>query len=279
MIQVNCPLCGGSDATSLWSKDGADYVRCRDCTLVYENPRLSDEELRQYYSQEGYYIQADASVPTSGYENYFEQCTPQLQREYFDIVERHCRTRRGRFLDVGCGAGGVVGIALERGWDAAGQEISSWAAAQGRLRGVTIVEKDLPAAGFPADSFDAVSMFDVLEHLPSPNEYVQEIFRILKPGGVLVVETPNIDGFFARHLYKGTSDLVKPRSHICLYGPLSARRLFASVPFSKVTMSTFPYSRKFSWIYFKALLVSRLLPDRNLVQFTFDESLRIICVK
>jgi ubiquinone/menaquinone biosynthesis C-methylase UbiE len=141
------------------------------------------------------------------------------------------------------------------------------------------VHAHLLDAHFPGDNFDAISMFDVLEHLPSPGKYMREIYRILNRGGVLVIETPNIDGFFARHVYKEMSDLVKPRTHICLYNPSSSRRLLSEAPFSKTNVRTFPYCRRYSFVYLKGVIATRILPRRVPVQLTLNESLRIVCWK
>ena len=279
MEQISCPVCGADDEHKLWEKRGARYVRCKQCSLVYENPRLTAEELKQLYSDKAYYIQEKGKQPNSGYENYFSQCTPQLQEEYFDIVEQYSRTERGRFLDIGCGTGGVVARARNRGWDAIGQEISDWAVEQGTRLGVTIINVSLLEADLPESHFDAISMLDVLENLPEPVDYIKKVNRILKPGGVLVIETPNINGFFARYLYKENSDLVKPRAHICLFTPPSAQRLCASVPFSEVRIETFPYCRRFTFGYFKGVIATRILPRRTPMQLTLNESLRIVCWK
>ena len=264
---------------SLWIKHGASYVRCIECTHVYENPRLTQEELKRFYSDEKYFIQRTGDVPNSGYINYLLQCNSQLQNEYFDVIEQHARVRPGRFLDVGCGSGGVVATATRRGWEAMGQEISDWAAEEGRKNGINIINVDLLEARLPSEHFDAISMFDVLEHLPSPVEYLREIFRILKPNGVLVIETPNINGFFARWFYKENSDLVKPRAHISLFTPRSTARLCEQIPFSHVRIVTFPYCRRFSFTYFKGVIATHILPGRERMQLTFNESLRIVCWK
>jgi SAM-dependent methyltransferase len=279
MESVRCAVCGSDRQEPLWSKEGAHYVRCRDCSLVYENPRMTPDELKRFYSDPGYFVQADPTALVSGYQNYFEQCTPALRSEYFDIVQRAAPAARGRFLDVGCGPGGLLRVAQDRGWEAVGLEISDWAAAQGRKEGLNILDSPLTEAGFPPASFDAVAMFDVLEHLPSPLSYLKEIHRILKDGGVLVVETPNIGGFFARYLYKESSDLIKPRAHICLYSPESVLRLYGQSPFSRVQVSTFPYARKFTFGYLKGLIASRIKPGVPPLQLTWNESLRILSWK
>ena len=170
-------------------------------------------------------------------------------------------------------------IAQTRGWEAVGVEISSWAVNEGRKNSLNIVEGSLLKAKFPSDHFDAVTMFDVLEHLSHPREYVKEIHRVLKPGGVLIVETPNVDGFFAKHVYRENAYLVKPHSHICLYSLKSAARLIANVRFRSVRMARFPYCRKITLAYLKDVVASRLLKGRSPVQLTFNDSLRILCWK
>ncbi|MEO8168970.1 MAG: class I SAM-dependent methyltransferase, partial [bacterium] len=195
------------------------------------------------------------------------------------IVERYAIQKPGLYCDVGCGPGGVLKIAQERGWNAVGVEISSWAVQEGKKNGLNIFEGSLLDAAFPSNHFDAVSMFDVLEHLTTPKEYLSEIQRILKPGGVLVVETPNVDGFFARYVYKENADLIKPRAHICLYGPASAKYLVSSIGFSDFKIMTFPYSRKLSPGYVKSVITSRLMTGRTPVQLTLNDSLRVVCWK
>jgi SAM-dependent methyltransferase len=276
---IACPVCGNDKRVPEWSKDGVAYYRCTVCSLVFESPRLSEEELTAYYSQQSYFVNADPSGATSGYQNYCAQCTPALCDDYFTHVERHAAVKAGTYCDIGCGAGGVLAVAAARGWDASGVEISAWAVQEARRQGLKVFEGSLPDAKFPPGYYDALSMFDVLEHLPDPVSYLQEARRIMKEGGVLVIETPNVDGFFARHVYKANADLVKPRAHISLFGPHSARYLIEKAGFTSFTIKTFPYSRRITPGYIKSVLVSRCMPGAKPVQITFNDSLRIVCRK
>jgi len=280
MESVSCPLCGEDKSTELWIKSGARSVRCSKCGLVYENPRFDSEELKKFYSSKDYYVSDDPDLSASGYKDYFAQCSPVLQREYFRLLT-HFNRKQGkiRYLDIGSGPGGIVQLAGEAGWDATGLELSSWAVHQGLQSGLRMIEGTLHDADIPDQSFDVISMFDVLEHLPQPVEYMREIYRILSPGGMVFVETPNVEGLFAKHLYKEDSDLVKPRAHICLYSPNTAKRLFDSVPFSEVNTATFPWCRQYTPGYFKSLLVSRLKKVGKPTQLTFNESMRVIAWK
>ena len=280
MEHIACPLCRSPKNIPLWKKDDASYVRCSECRMIYENPRLDAAELKEFYSNEAYFVGDPASATTSGYANYFSQCNTNLVREYFDILRKATGLGKGaRFLDIGCGPGSLVKTASEFGWQSSGLELSTWAAKLGKSQGIDIFEGTLQDAHFPDASVDVASMFDVLEHLPDPHEVVAEIYRILKPGGYLIAETPNVEGFFTQALYRENADLVKPHAHICLFGPATARRLFESEHFSKVGITTFPYCRKFTPGYFKSVLLTRILPGKTPRQLTWDDSLRIVVRK
>lgn len=280
MEGISCPLCGENSEQFLWTKKGARYVQCVNCSLVYENPRLDEMELKKFYSDESYYVNKTSETDPSGYTDYFSQCTPAIVNEYFDILNRSSeKTTDVHFLDIGCGPGRLLKAAKDHGWKAVGLEISRWSVEIGRRVGLEIVEGVIQDAAFPDKSFDIISMFDVLEHLPFPREYVLEVYRILKPQGIVVVETPNISGFFARHWYRERSDLVKPHAHISLYSPDTVKRLFRTAPFSNIKVHTFPYCRHYTLGYFKSLTLSRLRRNSIPTQFTYNESLRITAQK
>lgn len=280
MEEVCCPLCGAVAARSLWRKRDACYVECLSCDLVYENPRFTAQEIAAFYSRESYYVKNRDVAPGSGYLDYFAQCSQVLVEEYFRILQRVAPRRDPiRLLDVGCGPGGLVRAAQEHGWVAAGLEISSWAVETGHRQGLNIALGTLDEVSFGAGSFDVVSMFDVLEHLPLPVSSVAEIHRILAPEGVVVAETPNVAGFFARYLYKEDSDIVEPRAHVCLYSPTTAGRLFKECGFLKMDIRTFPYCRRYTPGYFKSLLVTRMNPRLPKRQLTYNESMRIVAWK
>ncbi|MFI5251989.1 MAG: class I SAM-dependent methyltransferase [Bacteroidota bacterium] len=220
------------------------------------------------------------SGSSGGYTDYYSQCNTTLVKEYFNLLQQFSPHGNGTtLLDIGCGPGSLLRIGDEHGWQCTGLEISKWAVETGKNNGLDIIEGTLQDAQFQDNQFDIVSMFDVLEHLPIPHDYIREIWRILKPGGKLIAETPNIDGFFVRNLYRENADLVKPRDHLCIYSPSTARRLLESYHFSSVIIKTFPYCRKFTPGYFKSLLMTRLKPNAIHRQFTFNESLRIIATK
>jgi 2-polyprenyl-3-methyl-5-hydroxy-6-metoxy-1,4-benzoquinol methylase len=163
-------------------------VECLDCGLVYANPRHnSGETLAMYQAVEDrlYVEEREGRVLT------FER--------HLRPLEKIAPPGDGRrLLDVGCHVGVFVEIAARHGWDAWGVEPSHWAATQARQAGLQVVEGTLATAGFGDETFDVVTMWDVIEHVEQPLAEVRQALRLLKPGGLLVIHTMDLDSPFAR---------------------------------------------------------------------------------
>jgi 2-polyprenyl-3-methyl-5-hydroxy-6-metoxy-1,4-benzoquinol methylase len=105
----------------------------------------------------------------------------------------------GTLLDIGCATGNFINTLQRRtGWQAQGVEVSPYAARIAQQRGLLVHTGTLESARYPDDSFEAVTLWDVLEHLHRPLESIAEIKRILKPGGILVFRVPNLDSIDAK---------------------------------------------------------------------------------
>ncbi len=163
-------------------------VQCMKCGLVYVNPQESAKTLyRKYRAMEDdvYAGQEGGRRLSAGI-----------------ILKRIGRYRRGgKILDIGCATGFLLDEARRQGWQAHGVELSDWAVKYAREHfNLEVSEGTVEDAHFPPGSFDAVTMIDVLEHLPDPKKTLEEIRRILRPDGIVCVSTPDIDSFISRLL-------------------------------------------------------------------------------
>jgi len=163
---------------------GGAIMRCTSCGTNQVIPRPSTEDLASLYDSEYYEGFADGAGIAGG----ITELSPVL-RARLDEIERW--VKKGRLLDVGCGFGLFVSYAAERGWDAAGLEISSWAAEEGSRRNKVIIHRgELADAPFEPGSLDVIHFNHVIEHVLDPVTTMASARTLLRPGGLLVIEVP-----------------------------------------------------------------------------------------
>jgi SAM-dependent methyltransferase len=198
---VSCALCGGDSFTPALDCEGFSYVRCRGCGLVQMNPQPLAEEVSRRYG--GEYLEYELANEKP----FLELQLLALEDAGFWDLEEELKSRRGpgkpRVLDCGCAAGALLGELRGRGWDCAGVEICRAEAEYARReRSLDVRSLPLEENRFSGGSFDVVLASHLIEHLNSPAAFVSEVRRILAPGGVFIVTTPNIGGFQAK-LFRG----------------------------------------------------------------------------
>ena len=275
MEHVHCTLCGADDAEPvlvgrdrlLDRHDEFHLVRCRACGLHYIDPRPTVDELPYHYSGDYAPHRTDGgNKQRSGlrlrmHERRERNERRVLQRFYgwpgdgapgrLALLPLYLRFRshwkshwkrircrgEGRILDVGCGAGARLHFFHENGWQATGIDIGEDAARHAReTLGLNVITGDLLEHRFDDASFDVVTMWEVLEHLTRPIDTLREIHRILRPGGELVLSTPNADSAPARWFRERWFSMDLPR-HLCLFSPATARRALEDAGFEAIEVS------------------------------------------
>lgn len=212
-----CALCSRPDGSPMFSVDGSLIVRCERCDLVREASRpLATSAVydSDYYATES---------SKGGYANYvLDAAINELTfAERLGAIESRLG-RKGRLLDVGCALGDFVEVARDSGWDAEGVEISKYAAAEARSRGLRVYTGVLEDLRLPAGSYDVITLYDVIEHLTDPVRTLREVRRLLAPGGVLHMVTPNVGGIQARLLGSKWYH-YKPGEHLFYFSPKTVR--------------------------------------------------------
>lgn len=220
---IPCPLCRSAEHEPKYSIEGAEYVNCRSCGLVFQNPMPLPEELRGRYSDEYF----DYEIENES--NFFSLMLRTLRDVDFEEIEQSAPEPK-RFIDVGCATGMLIGHIKERGWEEKGVEVCTPAAEYGRRkRNVDIVNTSLEEAEFPGDFFSVVHFSHLIEHIPDPVRFIAEVFRITAPGGRCVVTTPNIGGF--QSLLMGPRWRSAIPDHVVLFSKRTLRRLLEEAGF------------------------------------------------
>lgn len=191
-----CDLCGAKDSVQRYTKRGFNIVQCRRCGMVYTNPRLKGPKIAELYDAD--YFQGhgfDKSVNYVRDVDEFGAHKTQYDLHDWDLdsVRSMLRSNGKRMLEIGCGTGVFLAKAREHGFDVSGLELSEYAAGFVCEMGIPVETKSIEDADFPENSFDAIVMREVIEHLPHPLESLRTVHRWLKPGGVLFMATGNYD--------------------------------------------------------------------------------------
>jgi 2-polyprenyl-3-methyl-5-hydroxy-6-metoxy-1,4-benzoquinol methylase len=156
------------------------------------------------------------------------------RRTHISAIKRCFRLPdRPRHLDVGCALGSMLQESKMAGWDPIGVETSEFAAkyAAEHTR-CPVYAGTLQKAAFSCESFDVVTLMDVIEHVPEPSELMNEIYRVLRPGGVVFIVTPNFASFFV-WLYGPKAYAIWPDQHVIYFQPSTMTKFLRRVGFAR----------------------------------------------
>ena len=198
-VDVACALCGSLERDERFRDGPYTVMSCGSCQLVYVTPRIDDDELVARVYGPDYWRSPAARV--RGYTDYVADHA--LYRRTFArrlrVLGREL-PRVGRALDVGCATGAFLELLCERGYEVRGVEPSPQVGreAAARLGNERVFVGTLEEAGLEEASFDLITLWDVLEHLPRPLRTLKLARRLLAPGGRLVVETQDVASLAAR---------------------------------------------------------------------------------
>ncbi|HCI53563.1 MAG TPA: class I SAM-dependent methyltransferase [Gallionella sp.] len=269
----NCPVCGGEKREVLHENlvDNVFFVApgrwtlycCTQCNSAYLDPRPNLENIGKaygtYYTHEAGFVAEDTSkigysrrlrrMLANGYLNHRYGTQRQhasvfgiwlarllpSQRQALDVGFRYLPKPvcGQRLLDVGCGNGNFLVSAQEAGWQVSGIEPDAKAAEVAHDRGLEVTVGTIDDLSHIANFFDVITVSHVIEHVHEPREFLQHIHRLLKPGGIVFIDTPNIESSGARLFGKNWRGLETPR-HLVLFTPNSLTKLLFDEGFDHV---------------------------------------------
>jgi len=203
----NCPVCNSSSNTRILQKSASTYFRCNECSMVYLNPILNPEATVEYYTNlntgQGDIVSADMGFYT------------EIYTLGLDSITLH--KKGGKILDIGCSTGVFLDIAKVKNWETAGIELGLDEAAKAEEKGHKIFKNTIDALGSD-EKFDAITMWDVLEHIPDGIDHLNKIKTHLNEKGILFFQIPNSDALAAK-IMRGACRMFDGLEHTNLYNP------------------------------------------------------------
>lgn len=250
-----------------YRKAGLNIVQCRQCGLVYVNPRWAQADIWKRYNSTYFweeYLPAN-NAAQGRVDLAFHDCRA---RPILDLAQPY--HQEGRLLDVGCAAGFFLKAANRAGWGhVCGVEIMQEAVdfACARL-GLNVLCGTLEWANYSNDFFDVVVMQETIEHLLDPRAVLREVYRITRPGGALILTTPNLDSL-AGCLFGVDWSVLGPGEHLYYFTTHTLACMLRTTGFRQVRfawltsgiswteiINPFNVTRPYSW---RSRLVKRLI--------------------
>lgn len=257
---THCQLCGSSERTLKFQDGPFRVLTCAGCGLVYVTPRLQGQALLDVYDASYWNSQ---NPKQRGYADYAAEGALYLKtfQKRMALVSRWLPPQ-ARILDVGCAAGYFLRIAQQHGHDVHGVELSAAIAVEAqqalgrdRVHVGTLVEA-MRGKDYAARSFDLVTLWDVIEHIPTPQEVLQQVRTLIKPGGRLLLETQNVASRWARLLGRRWHH-YKHDEHLFHFDPHTIRRLLDECGFRVLEIGS-AYAGKYVSFAFLAERAGRL---------------------
>jgi 2-polyprenyl-3-methyl-5-hydroxy-6-metoxy-1,4-benzoquinol methylase len=178
------------------SKETFDLYHDETLDMLITHPQPSLENLGKYYESEDYISHTDNK--RSLFEKLYHFIKSIALKNKLNLINS-LQPNKGRILDIGAGTGDFLSVAKNAGWQTIGVEPSDRAKAIAKNKGVSFVEE---TSKLENHSFDVISMWHVLEHVPDLDKQIKELKRLLKPTGTLIIAVPNFKSFDAKHYGK-----------------------------------------------------------------------------
>ena len=220
---ASCPICG-PDAPSVVRYDFAPHkvVVCSSCGLTYLSPRLTESAILELYKDEAYY---NSKISGQGYDEYMEISDNWVKTFTLRLKQIAPYKSTGKALDIGCGPGYFLTAAQKLGFDVHGLDPSDYIVTQAQKTWGDRVRLGLiESAGYEPESFDLVVAFDTFEHIYEPKQFLAAIQRVLKPGGVLAITTPDPTSLLSKISGKNWVSFKLPE-HVFYWSPGTIRKI------------------------------------------------------
>lgn len=270
--EIPCNICGSNAHTvvyeglfqpeadaqkilQLFREKGGDIlldqvVKCTTCGLAYINPRLKEDIVTREYRE----------ATIQGYKEQFVSQNTGREiafRRSMNHIKKLC-TVPGKLLDVGAANGAFMAVASEHGWDVSGCEPNEWFCRWGNEHySLSIDQGTLIDQNYADGSFDLITLWDVIEHVPDPARLLEKCFDLLKPGGILLCTYPDIESWIARLMGRRWVFLMSV--HLYYFTQNTMTAILEKSGFSVQRFAAHFQTLQFGYIVYRLKIHNRLL--------------------
>lgn len=220
-----CSICKSERVNVSMKEQENQLMNCKNCGLVFFHPQPTEEELSQFYNS-SYNLTA-----------YFSPITRNRYEELLDEFDIY--RNQNVILDIGCGYGFFLEVALEKKWKVLGTEIS---AKTFDVLARKNIELTKTLESLPDESVDVVVLIETIEHIKDPKGTIQDVHRVLRSGGIVYITTPNFNSLNRRR-YGAKYDVISYPLHLFYFTKRSLNKLLVLHNFEKLSLKSSGISR------------------------------------
>ncbi|RZJ71932.1 class I SAM-dependent methyltransferase [Flavobacterium sp.] len=216
------------------SGESFNLIRDSELDLLYTFPKPEEKKLASYYESDDYISHTDGK--RSIFERIYQIVKKIALKNKLKLVNS-MQASKGKILDIGAGTGDFLSVAKEDGWQVEAIEPSSKARKVAETKGISFSEE---TSAFTDESFDAITMWHVLEHVPDPEAQLRELHRLLKPDGSIIIAVPNHKSYDAEFYGENWAAFDVPR-HLWHFSKSSIDKLSAKANLKLIKTLPMPF--------------------------------------
>ena len=201
------------------SKETFELLYDPDLDLVFTHPQPTEEKLPSYYDSPDYISHTDGK--RSLFEKMYQIVKNSALKSKLKLI--NSESEKGTLLDIGAGTGDFLSVLKDNGWQITGIEPNEKAKTMAVSKGITFADS---LEGLQNSSFDVITMWHVLEHVPDVEKQISELKRLLKPNGTIFIAVPNFNSFDANYYGHFWAAFDVPR-HLWHFSKTAIKKLFA----------------------------------------------------
>lgn len=254
---MDCIICGQNN----WLKKYDKLKKCKYCGLV----RADDK----YFKIQAETIYTDQYFNGLDYLNYASEEVA-LKSNFSNRIDRIKKFKqRGKLLDVGCAYGYFLEVANRSGLKATGIELDKYIAKKAaKQSGSNVLCGDFEKMKIKKGSFDVITMLDTIEHFQNPDAYIKKAYQSLKNGGIVTIETGNIEALLPR-IQKNKWRLITPPTHLYYFSPKTLALLLEMHGFKVKVINNVGFYRTLGQTIYRLTRNKRMLTNNFITNFTF----------
>ncbi len=229
ILYDSCPNCGNKNILQVitakdYTVSGGQFEiwECKNCTQRFTQNIPGKEEIGKYYQSENYISHSDTS---KGFiNNLYHKVRKLTLVQKRKLIENTTRKKTGNILDLGCGTGAFLDTMKNANWNTTGLEPDKTAREKAlKLYGLHLDDSE-KFYELPTQTFDVITMWHVLEHVHDLHKYIEQLKKLLKPGGKLFIAVPNYTSYDAK-VYKEFWAAYDVPRHLYHFSPASMETL------------------------------------------------------